>query len=91
LPAVFCLGSAAVDAALKRARIFSFAMLAAAVISVVLRMSFLQQRRLSIFREKRGSRVPALPSLAHPAFRRNDAPFVLAARIPLIISIIRSG
>jgi hypothetical protein len=87
----FFLRCAGIDAALRRPRIFSFATLAAAVISVVLPMNSLQKRRLSILCEERSSRALALPSLVHPAFHRNHAPFVPAARIPRIISLIRSG
>jgi hypothetical protein len=55
---------------LKRAHIFLFATLAAAVISVVLPMNLPPQR---------------------PSSHRSDAPFVPAAGIPQIISIISSG
>jgi hypothetical protein len=81
-----------IDAALKRALIFLFATLSAAVISVVLPMNSPQPRRPSILREPRNASVLASPlSLVRPAFQRSDAPFVPAAGIPQIISIISSG
>jgi hypothetical protein len=81
-----------IDAALKRAPIFLFATLAAAVISVVLLMNSRRQLRPSIFSEQRSTRSFASPSsLVRPAFHRSHAPFVPAARIPRIISIINSG
>jgi hypothetical protein len=78
------------DAALKPPRIFLFATLAAAVISVVLPMNSQPERRPSILPEQRSTRA-ALESLARPTFHRSHVPFVPAAGIPRIISIISSG
>jgi hypothetical protein len=75
----------------KRARKFSFATLAAAVISVVLPMNIQIQRRPLMFREARGARLCASPSLLHAAFRQMHAHFAPAAIIARIIPIIRSG
>jgi hypothetical protein len=87
----FCSCDTGIDAALKRPFIFLFATLAAAVISVVLPMNAPQPCRPSNLREQRSARLLALQSLACPAAHRNHAPFVPAAGIPIIISIISSG
>jgi hypothetical protein len=89
--AFFCARDTAIDAALKRARNFLIAWLAAAVISVVLPMNSPQPRRPSNLCEKQRSALISPSSLVRPAFHRNRVPFVPAAGIPKIISIISSG
>jgi hypothetical protein len=79
------------DAALKRPAKFSFATLAAAMISVVLRMNFQSQLRPAILRAQRSTRSLAMSSLSDPACHRNHAPFMPAAAIARINPIIRSG
>jgi hypothetical protein len=88
----FCSRDAAIDAALKRARNFLFAALVAAVISVVLPMNSPQSRRPSNLGGQRSACSLASPSSSvRPAFHRSHVPFVPAAGIPRIISIISSG
>jgi hypothetical protein len=101
LPAGFCscaigaahasTGNPRFDAAWKRPRKYLFATLAAAMISVVLPMNFQAQLRTVILRAQRSALLLAAPSLAHPAFHRNHAPFMPAAAIARVIPIIRSG
>jgi hypothetical protein len=75
----------------RRPAKFSFARLAAAMISVVLPMNFQSQPEPARRRTPGSTRSLALPSLSYPAFQRNHAPFMAATALARIIPIIRSG